>query len=604
MAKDKYKEIFAGATADAFRIVFPETYKSEGDSGPFFAETVYDALVVPKDPSMGRFCLPVFPYARLLKQAPPQIALQISEAANRILIENDKSELVKSEPVGGFLNARVSAVAITRSTLTTILRQENNYGDSELDEDQTYLVEYSSPNIAKPFGIGHLRSTILGNSLKRINKKLGYKVVGINFPGDWGTQFGKMIVAYSKWGDENTLKGEAVKNLLKLYVRFHREAHGDDTLNEDARQAFAALENGEPDAVRLWKLFKKVSNAEFDRIYKMLGVHFDWVCGESDLNDKMEPMIERLRRAQLTSHSEGALIVDLEDEQLPPVLLRKSDGATLYATRDLAGLAYRWEKYHGFHKSLYVVNVAQVDHFKQCFKAVAMLEEAERLATDERMTGRVKHVDFGWVKFDGQMMSTRKGNTVLLEEVIDKATDLAGQIIRDKNPDLKNLEDTARMIGVGAVIFSQISVRSQRDIDLRWAEVLNFEGETGPYLQYTHARLCSILRRYGQDIPTVIEFDLLDQPEEQRVIELLADFPEVVGDASEQYEPYFIAAYLLKLAAAFNRVYQRKDKNNRIDKIISDDEKLTGARVALVQAVVIVIKEGLRLLGLQAPEAM
>jgi arginyl-tRNA synthetase len=286
------------------------------------------------------------------------------------------------------------------------------------------------------------------------------------------------------------------------------------------------------------------------------------------------------------------------------LLLRKSDGATLYATRDLAGLAYRWKKYPDFCKSLYVVNVAQSAHFQQCLKVIAMLEDAEKLSGKDRMTGRVKHVDFGWVKFDGAMMSTREGNTVLLEEVIDKAAELAGETIRNKNPDLKGLEETARMIGIGAVIFSQISVRRQRDIDFRWEQVLSFEGETGPYLQYTHARLCSILRRFEGDIPTVIEFDLLDRPEEQRVVELLTDFPRVVRDASEQYEPYFIAAHLMKLAAAFNRVYQRKVENNRSDKIISDNEQLTGARVALVKAVTIVIKEGLRLLGLQAPEAM
>ncbi len=604
MARDKYKEIFAEATTAAFREIFPAVAETEGDTGPFSVKKVYDSLAAPKDPTKGRFCLPVFPFAGLLKQAPPKIAAEICEAINRILAANDQTGLVTSEAVGGFLNAKVSAVAITRGTLTTVLRQEDNYGDSEQGQDQLYLVEYSAPNIAKPFGIGHLRSTVLGNALKLINKKLGYRVVGINYPGDWGTQFGKMIVAYQKWGDEETLQGEAVKNLLDLYVRFHREAHEDDSLNDEARKAFAALENGDHGAVRLWQQFKEVSNAEFERIYEMLGVHFDWVCAESDLNDKMEPMIDRLRSAQLTSHSEGALIVDLEDNQLPPLLLRKSDGATLYATRDLAGLDYRWQKYPGFHKSVYVVNVAQSDHFKQCLKAISMLEDAERLSGEERMTGRVKHVDFGWVKFDGGMMSTREGNTVLLEDVIDQASGLVGELIREKNPDLEDLEGTARMIGVGAVIFSQISVRRQRDIDFRWAEVLNFEGQTGPYLQYTHARLCSILRKYDGDIPTVIEFELLDRPEEQRVIELLADFPKVVNDASEQFEPYFIASHLLKLAAAFNRVYQRKDEDNRIDKIVSDDEQLTGARVALVKAVVIVIHEGLRLLGLKAPEAM
>ena len=348
MAKDKYKEIFANATSAAFCSVFGVVYKAEGDSGPFSADFVYEALVAPKDPSMGRFSLPVFPYARLLKLAPPQIASQIAEETNRILTEQSQAGLISSEAVGGFLNGRVSAGAITRGTLTTILRQEDNYGDSERGQDQTYLVEYSSPNIAKPFGIGHLRSTILWNALRRINKKLGYNVVGINYPGDWGTQFGKMIVAYRTWGDDQTLEGEAVKKLLELYVRFHREADKDEALNDEARLAFAALENGEPEAVRLWERFKEISYAEFDRVYSILGIEFDWTYGESTLNEKMEPIIERLRQVSLTSHSQGALIVDLEDEQLPPLLFSKSDGATLYATRDLAGLAYRWDRYPGF----------------------------------------------------------------------------------------------------------------------------------------------------------------------------------------------------------------------------------------------------------------
>jgi len=469
---------------------------------------------------------------------------------------------------------------------------------------KTYLVEYSSPNIAKPFGIGHLRSTILGHSLRRIYKKLGYTVVGINYPGDWGTQFGKMIVAFRKWGDEKVLEGWAVKNLLELYVRFHREAHLDDSLNDAAREAFRRLEDGDPETVELWEKFKEISYAEFDRIYSLLGIEFDWTYGESVLNDKMEPMIERLRKMALTSLSEGALVVELEGDNLPPLLLKKSDGATLYATRDLAGMVYRWEEYPGFYESLYVVNVAQSVHFKQCFKVIGMLEKAESLPAAERMSERIKHVDFGWVRFDGRMMSTREGNTVFLEDVIDQATQLAGDIIHDKNPNLGEAEKTARMIGVGAVIFSQISVKRQRDIDFRWSEVLNFEGETGPYLQYTHARLCSLLRKSKGEVPSEVDYALLNHPEEQRVVELVADFPSILIDAARQYEPYFIANHLLKLASSFNRIYQRKDDKGKIDKIISEDIDLSSARLALVKAVRTTIGEGLYLLGLQAPEKM
>jgi arginyl-tRNA synthetase len=336
----------------------------------------------------------------------------------------------------------------------------------------------------------------------------------------------------------------------------------------------------------------------------MLGIEFDWTYGESVLNNLMEPMIQRLDRAGLTSRSQGALVVDLSDTTLPPLLLRKSDGATLYATRDLTGMVYRWDKYPGFHESLYVVNVAQSDHFKQCLKVIAMLEEAEGVPADKRMHGRMVHVDFGWVRFDGRMMSTREGNTVLLENVIDEAARKSSDMIRQKNPDLAGADEVARMVGVGAVIFSQLSVRRQRDIDFRWDEVLNFDGETGPYLQYTHARLTSVIRRYGRPVGEKVDFSKLNQPEEQRVIELLADFPGVIVDAGAQYEPYFISSHLLKLASAFNKVYQRKDDQGRIDKILSDDPALTEARVALVKAVQTVIGVGLHLLGLRAPEAM
>ena len=604
MAQDKYKSAFASAVAEALRELYPDAGQSDDGRTLTSAEAIYSLLEAPKDPTMGRFSLPVFRFAKLLKQKPPEIASKLALETNKNLAAQALGEAVAAEAVGGFLNVRIDAAQFTRETLGSILTADSEYGHSDLGANQTYLVEYSSPNIAKPFGIGHLRSTILGHSLRRIYKKLGYNVIGINYPGDWGTQFGKMIVAYRKWGDEQTLEGDAVKKLLELYVRFHREAHDNSALDDEARVAFQKLESGDPEARSLWERFKKVSYAEFDRIYGMLGIEFDWTYGESVLNDRMEPIIQRLERVGLTSISEGALVVQLEDANLPPLLLRKSDGATLYATRDLAGLAYRWEKYPGFYESLYVVNVAQSDHFKQCLMVIDMLESAEKLPSDERMTGRARHVDFGWVKFDGTMMSTRQGNTVLLEDVLDQATALADKIIRDKNPDLADADETARMIGNGAVIFSQLSVRRQRDIDFRWDEVLTFEGETGPYLQYTHARLCSVLRKYGTELTHDVDFGLLTNPEEQRVVELLADFPGVIVDAGRQYEPYFISSHLLKLAAAFNRVYQRRDEQGRIDKIISDDESLTRARIALVKSVQTVIREGLYLLGLQAPQEM
>ncbi|MCP4685203.1 MAG: arginine--tRNA ligase [bacterium] len=596
MTKDKYKDQFAHATAKAFRQVYPDIFKEVGETEVFAPDVIYSGLAKPKDPGMGRFAFAVFRYAKLLKEKPPEIAAKVAAATTW--------ESGSSIGTGGFLNAKIDPVKQSSGVISEVLTKGAHFGDSDMGKGLTNLVEHSSPNIAKPFGVGHLRSTIVGHSLRRIYQKLGFTVVGINYPGDWGTQFGKMIVAYRKWGDDSTLKGDAVKNLLALYVRYHMEAENDKLLDDESREAFKQLEAGEPEVVKLWETFKTISHAEMERVYDLLGVKFDWVCSESDLNDKMEPAIERMERAGLTSVSQGALVVHLEDEQLPPVLLKKGDGATLYATRDLAGLIYRWEKYPGFNQSLYVVNTAQSDHFKQCLKVIEMLEEAEKIPENERMTGRVKHVDFGWVRFAGKTMSTRGGNTVLLEDVITEASDLARKNISEKNPELATIDATSHIIGVGAVIFSQLCVRRQRDVDFRWEEVLSFEGETGPYLQYTHARLCSLMRRYGHEVTAEIEHALLNGPEEQRVIELLADFPKAILDAGEQYEPYFISAHLLRLAGAFNKVYQRKDADGNIDKIISDNAPLTIARMALVKSVQLVINEGLHLLGLEAPEEM
>ena len=604
MANDKYKTTFAQAVAEAFRQAYPVVYQQEGDSGPFDPTSLEESIQAPKDPSMGRYAIAVFRFAKLFRAKPDQIAGRVAEQANRLLATKSDGAALKCEGVSGFLNGRIDPVALARDTVSVVLNGREHFGDSRLGVGKTCLVEYSSPNIAKPFGIGHLRSTIIGHSLRRILKKLGYTVVGINYPGDWGTQFGKMIVAYRKWSDSKTLQGDAVKNLLDLYVRFHEEAEQDPSLDDEARQAFKKLEDGDPDAVALWEKFKEISFAEFDRIYSLLGIEFDWVYGESVLNDRMEAVVKRLETAGLTSTSRGALVVELGDDRLPPLLLKKSDGATLYATRDLAGLVYRWELYPDFYESLYVVNVAQSDHFKQCYKVIEMLEDAEKTPPDRRMSGRVKHVDFGWVRFEGRMMSTRRGNIVLLEDVIMRAAELAKEKIIEKNPSLSEMDTTARQIGVGAVIFSQLALRRQRDVDFRWEEVLSFEGETGPYLQYTHARLCSVQRRYGKEIGSEVDYKLLAQTEEQRVIELLADFPSIVIDAAKQYEPSFIASHLLKLASAFNKVYQRKGESGQIDKIISDDAALTAARMALVRAVQLVVKEGLYLLGLDAPEEM
>lgn len=600
---DKYKQQFAKAHAEAFRQVYPNKFETEGVISVFDPEWIEANLEKPKDPKMGRFSLPVFRHAKMLGDKPQTIAAMVSGSAARIL-ESYTDSFVSTVDTGGFINGTVDFVDLASTTIAAILDQREKYGDSDLGHGEKQLVEYSAPNIAKPFGIGHLRSTIIGNSLRKIYQKLGYDVVGINYPGDWGTQFGKMIVAYRTWGDESYLAEGQVARLLELYVKFHEEAEKDESLNDSAREAFAELESGEPEAVALWERFKKISHAEFDRIYSRLGVEFDLVIGESFFNDKMDAAIKRLEQAGLTSVSQGALVVKVDDNpDIPPCLLRKADGATLYATRDLAGLIYRWETY-AFHESLYVVGTAQADHFKQCLKVIDLLETAEKLPDNRRMIGRVKHVEFGWVKFDNQMMSTRRGKIIFLEDVIDKAVALAREKIEAKNPDLDRIEETSEMIGIGAVAFSQLSVKRQRDVNFVWKDVLNFEGETGPYLQYTHARLCSLKRRYGQSISSEVDISLLNRSEEQRIIEHLADFPLAINDAVRNYDPFFISTYLLKLAGSLNSIYQRKDAKGRIDKIISDNEPLSRSRMALIEAVRIVMNEGLRLLGIKAPDEM
>ncbi|MEA2031929.1 MAG: arginine--tRNA ligase [candidate division Zixibacteria bacterium] len=602
MIKDRFKQEFADNVAKAFQQCFPKKYDEFGSDQIFNSGYIYNQLEKPKDPRMGHFALPVFRFARFLGDKPPDIASKVAQAVEDNSI--DQLKMVSVTASGGFLNGRIDAVTLTKQTLNELHEKGNRYGADIVGKGRTVLIEYSSVNIAKPFGIAHLRTTILGASLREIFDKLGYEVVGLNYLGDWGTQFGKLIVAYQKWGkDIPEDDPDLIDRLFELYVRFHNEAKNNKSLDEEARDVFKKLENGDEETVKLWKLFRSRSIEEFKRIYNRIGVRFDLITGESFLNDKIEPVIDRLHKAGLSRISDGALVVDLDDTLLPPCLLKKADGATLYATRDIAGAFWRWETYQ-YDQSLYVVANSQSDHFKQVFGVIAKLEEAESVSEEKRLTNRLKHVGFGWVKFGDKAMSTRAGNVIPIEDVVDKAALLVEDMIHEKNPDLKSIHKTAHIVGVGAVKFSQLSVKRQTDVNFSWDAVLNFEGETGPYLQYTHARLCSLIRKYGNNISSDVDVSLLDREEEQRIIELLADFPEAIVDAARNYDPYFIATHLLKLSTAFNKFYQRKTTDGRVDKIISDNQAITSARMVLVEAVRTVINEGLRLLGIKAPEEM
>jgi len=600
---DRFRTEIAVLTPEAFNIVFPEFGKAYPNLYINDSRQVYEKLASPKDPQMGNYALPLFELAKIVKRNPVEINKKLAEAQNRLVRERNEYSHLNFSAVGGFNNVSVKAEVLIQETLAPILRMGNLYGSSDEGQGRKIVIDYSSPNIAKPFGIGHLRSTAIGNSLCRLYKKMGYMPVGINHLGDWGTQFGKMIVAFRKWGDETLLKEEPVKKLYELYVRFHQEEENDPSLSNAARQAFKAMEEGDVEAIALWQKFKDYSMADFNKIYNTLGVHFDHQTGESFYNDRMQQVIDRLSKVGLAEKSEGALVVNLDKYNLPACLLKKADGATLYATRDIAGILYRWETFN-FEKALYVVGSAQRDHFRQVFKVVELLEESERIPEEDRIASRLVHVEFGWIKFEDAMMSTRKGNIIFLEDVLSKAIALAKEKILEKNPDLDEIDRTAKQIGLGAVIFADLSTRKEKDVNFDWDRVLNFEGETGPYLQYTHARLSSLMRNYSGEITGIIDHALLDKPEENRVIYLLYRFPHIIHGAVDTYEPNLISSYLLELASAFNKVYQRKDENGKIDKIISDNRQLTSARMAMVDAVRIVIKEGLYLLGIEAPEEM
>jgi len=482
MEKDKYREQFSSSAAAAFRKEYPDLYNEIGDAEMFDAEVLYHLLEKPKDPRMGRFALPVFRFVRRLSQKPLDVASRIAASTNRLLASDGHDSPLLASATGGFINVNIDQAHLAGEILNKILSAPAQYGESHIGSGKTVLVEYSSPNIAKPFGVGHLRTTIIGNSLRRVFKKLGYDVVGINYPGDWGTQFGKMIVAYRRWGSEQTFQGDVIHNLLDLYVRFHREAESNASLDEEAREAFRKLEAGDDQYLKMWEQFKQVSYAEFQRIYDLMGVEFDQVIGESFLNDKMDTVIERLKRDGLVRISDGAMIVDIDDPNLPPAMLRKADGATLYLTRDLTGAIYRWETYH-FAESLYVVGSSQADHFRQMLHVLGKMKAAENVPEDQRMVNRIKHIDFGWVRFGRKTMATRQGNIIFLEDVITRAVELVKEIMHEKNPDLPQLEKIAQMVGVGAVFYSQLSVRRNKDVNFVWEDVLNFEGESGPYVQ-------------------------------------------------------------------------------------------------------------------------
>lgn len=545
-------------------------------------EEVLELIEVPPDFKMGDYAMPCFKLAKAYRKAPNMIA---EEIANQI---SSNENFEKVENAGPYVNFFVNKVKLAESVLAEVNEQNEMYGSSKMGEGKTVIVEFSSPNIAKPFHIGHIRTTVIGNSLYKIYKFLGYNTIGINHLGDYGTQFGKMIVAYRNWGDKATIESDPIPELLKLYVKFHDEAKAHPELNDEARLWFKKLEHNDPEAKALWQWFIDESMKEFNKVYEMMNVHFDSFAGESFYSDKMPAIIDELEEKGLLVESQGATIVDLEPFNLPPSLIKKSDGSTLYTTRDIAAAKYRKDTYD-FYKNIYVVGSEQKLHFEQWMKVVELM--GYEWAKD------CIHVPFGMVNLQGGTLSTREGNVVFLNDVLNKAVEKTAEIIEAKNPNLENKETVAKQVGIGAILFQELFNGRIKDYEFNWDRALSFEGETGPYVQYTHTRATSILKKANMEVSTAVDYSLLTDEASVNVIRTMEGFPKAIVDAMEKNEPSIITRKTVELAQGFNRFYQECP-------ILNAEEDVKAARLLLVAAVKQVLKNGLTLLGIEAPEKM
>ncbi len=551
------------------------------DGGNLSKDEIYSALMPTQNEKNGEMCLPCFKFSAKLRKPPQQIASQLQQS----LKEN--AFIKKTAVAGGYLNFYFDRAAVAKEVMGGL--RDKDYALPPLENNEkTVCIDYSSINIAKPFHIGHLLTTAIGGSLYRISKFCGYNAVGINHLGDWGTQFGKLIVAYKKWGDDEDIKKRNIRALLDLYVRFHKEAETYPELEDEGRHWFKKIEEGDKEALAIFESFKQITLREVQKVYDRLGIAFDSYAGESFYNDKMQPVIDTLKSKNLLKMSEGAEVVDLEEYGMPPCLILKKDGTTLYATRDLAAAIYR-KKTYDFYKNLYVVAYQQNLHFRQVFKVLELM--GYEWAKD------CVHVPFGMVSLEGAgSLSTRKGNVVFLSDVLDSAVEKAREIIDAKNPDLPEKDKTASDVGVGAVIFGALSGSRIKDISFSLEKALSFDGETGPYLQYTHARCCSILDKAGE-VKGYVDFSVLEQDEAFALVRLTDEFYHTVLLALEKYEPSIISRYLIDVAQAFNKFYV----NNRI---LGESDNVTFTRLMLVRAVESVLKTGLNLILLNAPEKM
>ena len=559
------------------KIVAEQIAKTVGEH--LSVDEIVSMIEVPKYANQGDLAFPAFTLAKVLRKAPQAIAAEIVEAVS------DK-HIARAEAMGPYANFFLERSAFADEVLKEVLELGEHYGDWDYGQGRKVVIDMSSPNIAKPMSMGHLRSTVIGNAIANLEKKVGYEPIRINHLGDWGTQFGKLIEAYKLWGSEELVKADPIAELIKLYVRFHEEAELDPTLDDKGRAWFKKLEDGDAEAVRLWEWFRSESLKEFNRVYDLLGVTFDSYNGEAFYNDKMDVVVDMLEDANLLKVDNGATIVDLEKYDLPPALIKKSDGATLYMTRDLAAANYRKNTYD-FAKCIYVVGMEQSNHFKQ-LKAV--LKELNLPWAET-----IVHIPFGLITLNGKKLSTRKGKIILLEGVLKEATELALKQIEAKNPSLENKEAVAHAVGVGAVIFHDLKNDRTNNFDFALEEVVQFEGETGPYVQYTHARAMSILRKANHTVDTQAAFSLTDD-DAWEVLKLIENYPNVVRFAEEKCEPSAIAKFVINLAQAFNKYYAHT-------KVLVEDEAFN-SRIALVQTTASILKQGLALLGVAAPDEM
>ena len=545
-------------------------------------EEIVALIEVPPNKEMGDFAFPCFKLAKVFRKAPNMIAADLAENIEA------KGAISKVMPLGGYVNFFVNKSQLAETVINDVLTKKEKYGHTDLGQDKAVVIDFSSPNIAKPFHIGHIRTTVIGNALYKIYDSQGYNVVRVNHLGDYGTQFGKLIVAFKLWGSKEAVEANPIPELLKLYVKFHEEAEQKPEMEDEARAWFTKLENGDEEAKALWQWFRDESLKEFARVYDLLDIEFDSYAGESFYSDKMGVVIDQLKEKGLLVQSQGTNVVDLEQYNMPPALITKNDGSTLYMTRDLAAAIYRKNTYD-FDKCIYVVGSQQSLHFQQLFKVLELMgfEWAKDLI----------HVPFGMVALEEGTMSTRKGRVVFLEDVLKQAIEKTRETVLSKNPNAKNVDEIAKQVGVGAVVFQELSNSRIKDYTFSWERTLSFEGETGPYVQYTHARCCAVLRKANEEVSTDINYELLSDGDAAEVLKVIGSFNKSIVSAMRRNEPHIVTRFVLDLAQAFNKFYHDNP-------ILVEDEELRKARLALVAATRQTLENGLNILGMHAPERM